>query len=68
MVWCIDEDGDFVPSAEMYIHDDIDDERTIEEEEILEDGEQDDGELDELMKVYHQYYYLHPIHTNLHFN
>ena len=46
-----EEDGDFVPSAEMYVHDDIDDERTIDEEEALEQEQQDEGELDDLMKV-----------------
>ena len=35
----------------MYVHDDIDDERTIDEEEALEQEQQDEGELDDLMKV-----------------
>ena len=48
---CADDDSEFVPTAEMYIHGDIDDEQTINEEELLEDEDQPEEEIDDLMKV-----------------
>ena len=42
-------DADFEVTAEMSIHDDVDDESTLDEEEALD--ERDDEEIDELQKV-----------------
>ena len=44
-------DADFEVTAEMLIHDDVDDESTLDEEEALD--ERDDEEIDELQKVIH---------------
>ena len=47
----ISEDKEFEVTAEMLIHSDVDDERTLEEEEALE-GENDvEDELNNLQKV-----------------
>ena len=43
-----DDDTEFEPTADMYLHDDVDDERTLEEEEAMNGTEED---LDELKKV-----------------
>ena len=49
------EDGDYEVSAEMLIHDDIDDERTLQEEEERmeeeDEGEDTEDELIDLQKV-----------------
>ena len=49
------DDGDYEVSAEMLIHEDIDDERTLEEEEerMEEEGEEEDTETEllDLQKV-----------------
>ena len=45
------EDGDFEPTAEMLIHDTMDDETTLAEEEALRTQEEDEAELNELQEV-----------------
>ena len=44
-------DEDFEVTAEMLIHDDVDDESTLDEEEALQEEEQDDQEISDLQKV-----------------
>ena len=44
-------DEDFEVTAEMLIHDDVDDESTLDEEEALQE-EQDDQEIADLQKVW----------------
>ena len=45
------DDGDFEVTAEMWIHDTIDDEMTLAEEEALQTKEEEDAELDGLQEV-----------------
>lgn len=44
------EDHDFDPSAEMLVHD-YDDERTLEEEEMMEESKNFGSEIEDLEKV-----------------
>lgn len=44
------EDHDFDPTAEMLVHD-YDDERTLEEEEMMEEGQNFSSEIEDLEKV-----------------
>lgn len=44
------EDHDFDPTAEMLVHD-YDDERTLEEEEMMEEGKNFSSEIEDLEKV-----------------
>lgn len=44
------EDHDFDPSAEMLVHD-YDDERTLEEEEMMEESKNFSSEIEDLEKV-----------------
>lgn len=44
------EDHDFDPSAEMLVHD-CDDERTLEEEEMMEENKNFSSEIEDLEKV-----------------
>jgi hypothetical protein len=44
------EDHDFDPTAEMLVHD-YDDERTLEEEELMDDGKNFSSEIEDLEKV-----------------
>lgn len=44
------EDHDFDPSAEMLVHD-YDDERTLEEEEMMEESKNFNSEIEDLEKV-----------------
>lgn len=44
------EDHDFDPTAEMLVHD-YDDERTLEEEELMGDGKNFSSEIEDLEKV-----------------
>lgn len=45
------EDGDFEVTADMLIHDTMDDETTLEEEEAMRTREEDAAELNELQEV-----------------
>lgn len=47
----VSDDTDYEVSAEMLIHGDIDDERTLEEEEIMDQEGEIEGELSDLQKV-----------------
>ena len=44
------EDHDFDPTAEMLVHD-YDDERTLEEEEMMDEGKNFNSEIEDLEKV-----------------
>ena len=44
------EDHDFDPTAEMLVHD-YDDERTLEEEEMMDEGKNFSSEIEDLEKV-----------------
>ena len=48
----------------MLIHDDVDDERTLDEEEILQGDEDFTDELDDLQKV--RLMRMHPSYTHTH--
>lgn len=45
------DDGDFEVTAEMLIHDTMDDETTLAEEEAMRTVEEDKAELDDLQEV-----------------
>ena len=51
MMGCIADDSEFEVTAEMLIHDDVDDEGTLAEEEALQCREEVEEEVDDLQKV-----------------
>lgn len=48
---CVIEDGEYEVTAEMLIHEDVDDERTLDEEEAFQDQVEVMEELSNLEKV-----------------
>ena len=53
-MWCLccTEDGEFEVTAEMLIHEDVDDEQTLAEEEALQSEGEAKDEMADLQQVY----------------